>query len=82
MATPKLKRQTNEQAAQGHADASAPHPLSIEERHKRIAETAYFLSQQRAAEGASIDDVAIWLEAERSIDQQVAASSRAGHQHG
>jgi hypothetical protein len=43
--------------------------VTPEERHRRIAETAYFLAQARNFTGG--DPVADWLEAERSVDREL-----------
>lgn len=46
-----------------------------EERHRMIAETAYFLAQERGFTGG--DPVADWIEAERRIDRQLCALASA-----
>jgi hypothetical protein len=40
-----------------------------EERHRMIAETAYFLAQERGFTGG--DPVSDWIEAERRVDRQL-----------
>lgn len=45
--------------------------VTPEERHRMIAETAYFLAQERGFAGG--DPVADWLEAERRVDRQLLA---------
>ena len=42
-----------------------------EERHRMIAETAYFLAQERGFHGG--DPVSDWIEAERRVDRQLLA---------
>ena len=42
-----------------------------EERHRMIAETAYFLAQERSFTGG--DPVSDWIEAERRVDRQLSA---------
>ncbi len=43
--------------------------VTPEERHRMIAETAYFLAQERGFHGG--DPVADWIEAERRVDRQL-----------
>ncbi len=43
--------------------------ITPEERHRMIAETAYFLAQERGFVGG--DPVADWIEAERRVDRQL-----------
>jgi hypothetical protein len=49
--------------------------VTPEERHRMIAETAYFLAQERGFTGG--DPVSDWIEAERSVDQQLCALATA-----
>jgi hypothetical protein len=46
-----------------------------EERHRMIAETAYFLAHERGFQGG--DPVADWIEAERRVDRQLRALTAA-----
>lgn len=78
MASHSPKQQTAERELKTSGGA---HAVSAELRRKRIAEAAYYLSQRRAAAGADADDVQDWLEAERTIDEQIAAAS-SRHHHG
>ena len=48
--------------------APAGSPVTPEERHRRIAEAAYYIALQRGFES---DPHANWLEAERQIDAQI-----------
>jgi len=48
---------------------------TFEERHRMIAETAYFLAEERGFAGG--DPVADWIEAERKVDQQLCALATA-----
>jgi hypothetical protein len=43
--------------------------VAPEERHRMIAETAYFLAQERGFTGG--DPVSDWIEAERRVDRQL-----------
>lgn len=43
--------------------------VTPEERHRMIAETAYFLAQERGFVGG--DPVADWIDAERTVDRQL-----------
>ena len=43
--------------------------VTPEERHRMIAETAYFLAHERGFTGG--DPVSDWIEAERIVDQQL-----------
>jgi hypothetical protein len=43
--------------------------VTPEERHRMIAETAYFLAQERGFTGG--DPVSDWIEAERRVDRQL-----------
>jgi hypothetical protein len=43
--------------------------VTAEERHRLIAETAYFLAQERGFTGG--DPVSDWIEAERRVDRQL-----------
>ncbi len=43
--------------------------VTPEERHRMIAETAYFMAQERNFHGG--DPVADWIEAERRVDRQL-----------
>jgi hypothetical protein len=65
------------------AGGSAPEVsvASAEVRRTRIAEAAYHLSKQRAEAGAPADAVQDWLEAERTVDQQITAVAQSPHQH-
>jgi len=45
--------------------------VAPEERHRMIAETAYFLAHERGFTGG--DPVSDWIEAERSVDRQLCA---------
>ena len=45
--------------------------VTPEERHRRIAETAYFLAQDRGFSGGDL--VSDWIEAERRVDRQLGA---------
>ncbi len=59
------------QAAAPVADVQ-PHaapPVTPEERHRMIAETAYYLAEARDFKGG--DDAADWLEAEGLVDAQL-----------
>ena len=49
--------------------------VTPEERHRMIAETAYFLAHDRGFTGG--DPVADWIEAEHIVDQQMCALSTA-----
>lgn len=49
--------------------------ITPEERHRMIAETAYFLAQERGFAGG--DPVSDWIEAERRVDQQLWALATA-----
>ena len=49
--------------------------VMAEERHRLIAETAYFLAQERSFTGG--DPVADWIEAERRVDRQLSALATA-----
>jgi hypothetical protein len=49
--------------------------VTPEERHRMIAETAYFLAQERGFTGG--DPVSDWIEAERRVDQQLWALATA-----
>lgn len=49
--------------------------ITPEERHRMIAETAYFLAQERGFTGG--DPVSDWIEAERRVDQQLWALATA-----
>jgi hypothetical protein len=49
--------------------------IAPEERHRMIAETAYFLAQDRGFVGG--DPVTDWLEAERRVDRQLLALATA-----
>jgi hypothetical protein len=49
--------------------------VTPEERHRMIAETAYFLAHERGAAGG--DPVADWIEAERKVDRQLCALATA-----
>jgi hypothetical protein len=49
--------------------------VTPEERHRMIAETAYFLAHERGFTGG--DPVSDWIEAERRVDQQLCALARA-----
>jgi hypothetical protein len=49
--------------------------ISREERHRMIAETAYFMAQERGFTGG--DPVADWIEAERRVDRQLLAVASA-----
>jgi hypothetical protein len=49
--------------------------VTREERHRMIAETAYFLAQERGFHGG--DPVTDWLEAERRVDRQLLALATA-----
>lgn len=50
-----------------------------QERHARIAEAAFFLSERRRAAGEPPDELLDWLEAERAIDPDVTLPR--GHDH-
>src|SRR5688572_23771527 len=43
--------------------------VTPEERHRMIAETAYFLAQERGFAGG--DTVVDWMEAERQVDRKL-----------
>ena len=45
--------------------------VTPEERHRMIAETAYFLAEERSFSGG--DPVADWIEGERRVDRQLCA---------
>ena len=49
--------------------------VAAQERHRMIAETAYFLVQERGFTGG--DPVADWIEAERRVDRQLWAIATA-----
>jgi hypothetical protein len=49
--------------------------VTPEERHRMIAETAYFLAQERGFAGG--DPVSDWIEAERRVDRQLLAIATA-----
>ena len=49
--------------------------VTPEERHRMIAETAYFLAQERGFTGG--DPVSDWIEAERRVDRQLFAAATA-----
>ena len=49
--------------------------VAFDERHRIIAETAYFLAEGRGFAGG--DPVADWIEAERKVDQQLCALATA-----
>lgn len=49
--------------------------VTPEERHRMIAETAYFLAQERGFTGG--DPVSDWIEAERKVDRQICALATA-----
>lgn len=49
--------------------------VTPEERHRMIAETAYFLAQERGFTGG--DPVSDWIEAERRVDRQLWAVATA-----
>jgi hypothetical protein len=49
--------------------------VAPEERHRLIAETAYFLAQERGFTGG--DPVSDWIEAERRVDRQLWALATA-----
>jgi hypothetical protein len=49
--------------------------VAPEERHRMIAETAYFLAQERGFTGG--DPVSDWIEAERRVDHQLFALATA-----
>lgn len=82
MARHSSKRQSLER--QSHGDLSVPEgsEISAEARRAMIAEAAYYLSEQRAAAGLFSDEMRDWLDAERTIDQQIAPVLPARHQHG
>ena len=48
---------------------AVPRSISIEERHKMIEEAAYYRAQRR--EGAEIDPMTDWLEAESEVDAMI-----------
>ena len=75
-------RQRDTRKSQTGGNARKAPETSLEERRARIAETAYFLAQRRAAEGAAAPDIDNWLEAERVIDDEIEAASHVHHQHG
>lgn len=58
---------------------NASDPVSNQDRHRHIAEAAYFLSARRRAAGKLPDDLLDWLEAERAID--AALGMPRGHVH-
>ena len=49
--------------------------VAAEERHRMIAETAYFLAHERGFTGG--DPVSDWIEAERVVDRQLCALATA-----
>jgi len=49
--------------------------VAPEERHRMIAETAYFLAHERSFTGG--DPVSDWIEAERIVDRQLCALATA-----
>jgi hypothetical protein len=49
--------------------------VAAEERHRMIAETAYFLAQERGFTAG--DPVSDWIEAERRVDRQLCALAMA-----
>jgi hypothetical protein len=49
--------------------------VAAQERHRMIAETAYFLAQERAFTGG--DPVSDWIEAERRVDRQLCSLATA-----
>jgi hypothetical protein len=49
--------------------------VTAEERHRMIAETAYFLAQERGFRNG--DPVSDWIEAERRVDRQLRALATA-----
>lgn len=49
--------------------------IAPEERHRMIAETAYFLAQERGFTAG--DPVSDWIEAERRVDRQLCALATA-----
>lgn len=81
MSTDSRKRPSAERGAQAQAGAPEASAVPAQLRRSRIAEAAYYLSQRRAARGAAADDLQDWLEAERAIDQQIAAP-QSHHHHG
>jgi len=82
MASNSSKRRAVERQSQQSVSTSETPEISPEARRAKIAEAAYFRSQQRAAAGAIADDIQDWLDAEKDIDQQIAAAPHAHHRHG
>ena len=53
-------------------DIRAKPPISAEERHRRIAEAAYYYALRRGGnEDRALDD---WIQAEADVDQELARS--------
>lgn len=58
------------------ATGAKPSPLTPEERHRMIAEAAYYLAEKRRFKGG--DPFLDWLEAERAIDRFLRGPCRLG----
>jgi hypothetical protein len=58
------------------ATGAKPSPLTPEERHRMIAEAAYYLAEKRRFQGG--DPLLDWLEAERAIDRFLRRPRRLG----
>ncbi len=53
-----------------------PHSMTPEERHRMIAEAAYYLAEKRRFQGG--DPLLDWLEAERAINRLLRGPRRLG----
>ena len=69
MALGTLNRRAERKTA-ANARAPATTRTSALNRQSRIAEVAYFLWVRSAAEGACPDELADWLQAEKTVDQE------------
>lgn len=69
-ATGKTAKAPSNRALMTRADAAAGGSSSPEERHRMIAEQAYYLAERRGFDGdRCLDD---WLQAESEIDRRLA----------
>ena len=83
---PRAPRAPRAASSQAVAPAAAPRPengkaavarLSPEERHRLIAEAAYFRASRRGFDGAA--EVEDWLAAEAEIDGKLLGNSEPGY---
>lgn len=65
---------SHQTATQAPRAAAPPARISAEQRRRMIAEAAYYKALTRQLEGSG-DAVADWLEAEREIDEKLAAAA-------